>query len=472
MNELELPSKTVREMVKDVLDRLLPWIERLPDAPISQLDGSRKLAASMRTGWPERGTPWRGLLATLDRALQVSLNTTSPGYLAYIPGGGLPHAAIADLYADLANRFTGLWMPAPGFVAMEIEVIRWFCEMIGYGAEAGGALTTGGSLANLEAVVAARRKLLPEDFLDGVVYLTEHTHHSIRKAAYVAGFSARNLHVLPVDARHRLPPDALRQAIHEDRARGLRPFLVVAAAGSTALGAVDDLEALADVAEEQGLWLHVDAAYGGFFALTDHGKATLGGISRADSVALDPHKGLFLPYGTGCVIVKRLEDLRRAHAVGSSYLPPPQTDPDAWDFADLGPELSRDYRGLRVWLPLRLHGFSVFRAALDEKLALARQAAEATRKLPTVRLVSEPVLSLFAFRAEPAGEADLDAVNRRWLARVNQRQRVFLTGATVFDPASGGQIFVLRVCILSFRTHRERIASLVEDLAAALADPT
>ncbi|HNC97782.1 MAG TPA: pyridoxal-dependent decarboxylase, partial [Myxococcota bacterium] len=217
---------------------------------------------------------------------------------------------------------------------------------------------------------------------------------------------------------------------------------------------------------------HLYAAYGGFFCLTTRGREQLRGIERADSVTLDPHKGLFLPYGTGALVVRDLKKLRAAHAVTASYLPAPQEDPDAWDFADLGPELSRDFRGLRVWLPLKLHGAKVFREALDEKLDLTRQLVEEVRSLPTVRIVSEPVLSLFSFRFEPADrpEASWDAFNRKVMSGVNQRQRVLLTGVTVEDPATQRPIFVIRACVLSFRTHADRIQMAAEDLRAALAE--
>ncbi len=333
---------------------------------------------------------------------------------------------------------------------------------------AGGYLTTGGSLANLGAVVAARKKLLGDSFLDGTLYVTAQTHHSVQKAAYVAGFSDRNLRVVAVDDQHRMDPAALKAAIGADLAAGWRPFMVVASGGSTPVGAVDPLEEIADAAPH--LWLHVDAAYGGFFCLTERGRAVLRGIDRAHSVTLDPHKGLFLPYGTGCLLVRRVQDLRDAHHVAASYLPTSQEPGEKVDFADLGPELSRDARGLRVWLPLRMHGFGVFRAALDEKLDLARVAADGVRTLPNVRMIAEPVLSLFAFRAEPPGVDDLDRFNRAWLARTNQRQRVFISGAVIQDVSDGSPIFVIRVCVLGFRTHAERIASLIEDLTATLAE--
>lgn len=210
----------------------------------------------------------------------------------------------------------------------------------------------------------------------------------------------------------------------------------------------------------------MDAAYGGFFALTARGRAALAGIERADSITLDPHKGLFLPYGTGCLLVRDREALRRAHSARASYLPPMQEDLDLVDFCELGPELSRDARGLRVWLPLKMHGASVFRAALDEKLDLARRAAEAIRAIPAIEIVAEPVLSLLAFRvrAEGRSEAEIDALGRRLMSSVNARQRVLLTGAIVKGR------FVIRICVLSFRTHEDRIDMAIEDLQAGIAE--
>lgn len=471
---LEIGGAELRDLVSACMDRLAPWLDGLNEQPAHSLDGSHKVARAFDEPMPERGVPFRRVLARLfDRAIPVSLNPASPGYLGYIPGGGLPSTALADLIADITNRYTGLWMPAPGLVQLEISVIRWFCTLAGYGPSAGGWLCSGGSLANLAAVVAAREAKLGEDIATGVLYTSEGAHHSIAKAARVAGFPRGATRVVPVDASFRLRCDELASAVARDRVAGLRPFLVVAQAGSTPVGAVDDLAALAEFCAAEGLWLHVDAAYGGFFLLTERGRSALAGIDRADSIALDPHKGLFLPYGTGCLLVKELATLRAAFAESAAYLPPSQEDEDHWDFADLGLELSRPARGLRIWLPFWLHGASAFRDALDEKLDLARQAATRVKALPGVRIVAEPELSLFAFRVEPAGmnAEELDAFNRRVLARVNQRKRLMLTGTTLRDPALGEDVFVIRVCVLCFRTHADRIDMLLEDLADAIADP-
>ena len=471
---LELSGTQLRSLVNASLDRLVPWLDALPSQPTAALDGSARPARGFNEPMPEQGVSFGRLLASLfDRAIPTSLNTASPGYLAYIPGGGLPSTAVAELITLLTNRYTGLWMPAPGLVQLEISVIRWFCALAGYGPAAGGWLCSGGSMANLGAVVAAREAKLGEDLAGGRIYTSDQAHHSVLKAARVAGFPRSAVVVLPVDESFRIKLNDLSSAVAEDRAAGLRPFLVVGHAGSTPLGAVDDLEGLADVAAREGLWMHVDAAYGGFFLMTERGKAALRGIQRADSIALDPHKGLFLPYGTGCLVVSDRQALKAAFAEAASYLPTPQDDEDRWDFADLGPELSRPSRGLRVWLPFKLHGASAFREALDEKLDLAHSAAEAVRALPGVRIVAEPQLSLFAFRVEPAGldAAALEGLNRRVLSRVNQRQRVMLTGTTLREPGNEADIFVIRVCVLSFRTHADRIGMLIEDLSAAILDP-
>ena len=456
-------------MVDGVLNRLDPWLESLPRQPLHRLDGGRRLARALEEDLPDDGTSFRRLLGQLfERVLPISLNTASPGYLGYIPGGGLLHAAVADLITNATNRYVGIWQAAPGLVQLETNVVRWFCALAGYpAAGSGGVLTSGGSIANLAAVVAARHDRLGEDFSRGVIFVSSQAHHSVRKAARIAGFPDASVREVAVDSQMRVRMDALAAAVTEARAAGLPPALVVATAGTTATGAVDPLPAIADLCQAERMWLHVDAAYGGFFLLTERGQAALRGIERSDSITLDPHKGLFLPYGTGCVLVRDLGTLRRAHQVSASYLPPAQDHDAHWDFSDLGPELSRDARGLRVWLPLKLHGARVFRAALDEKLDLAADAAARLGALPGVRLLAPPTLSLFAFQVGPAGVEDvatLDSYAHRLLARVNKRQRVFLTGATVEG------CYVVRVCVLSFRTHADRIDALIEDVAHALTE--
>lgn len=451
-------------MVDEAMRELVPYIESLPTQPAADLEGSAALAESLRADLPESGRPFGDLIRPLVREwARKGLNTAGPGYLAYIPGGGLFHAAVADLIANALNRYVGVWLAAPGLAQLETNVVRWFCGMVGYREGSGGVLTSGGSIANLIALVTARRTRLPERFSDGMVYLSDQAHHSIEKAALLAGFARDQLRIIPVDANLRLRVDALRESIAEDRAAGRRPFFLVGSAGTTNTGAVDDLAGLADVAAAEDLWLHVDGAYGGFFMMTDRGRRAMVGIGRADSVTLDPHKGLFLPYGTGSVIVRDAKALRRAHSVAAHYMPQMQDDPDRVDFAEISPELSRDCRGLRVWLPFAMHGAGVFRSELDEKLTLAHRAAAGIARIPALEMVAPPQLSTLAFALRPQG-SDLATANARTRAvmdAVNTRHRVYLTG-TMVDGR-----FLIRICVLSFRTHAAQIDACLEDVAEA-----
>ncbi len=456
---LELSEDELRRMVEHATNEIVRHVGSLPTQPLHGTRGSKRLARALRESLPRTGAPFEKLISDFVRRVAPrSLNTASPGYLAYIPGGGILHSAIADLVSDAVNRYVGVWVAAPGLAQIESNVVDWFCEIIGYGKSPrpGGLLTTGGSIANLVALVTARENRLGEDFSRGVVYVSDQAHHSVLKAARFAGLRESQVRVIACDEHFRMRASDLRDAIVKDEIAGLTPFMLIAAAGTTNTGAVDPLVEMADVAKEHGLWLHVDAAYGGFFALTDRGRKVLAGIERADSITLDPHKSLFLPYGTGALVVRDASELRRAHAMRATYLPPSPEDIDCTDFADLGPELSRDFRGLRVWLPIKMHGIGVFREQLDEKLDLALQACDAIRKMPGVEIVAEPELSLFAFRCAT------DARTREVMNEINRRQRVFVTGTMV-----NGR-FVIRACVLSFRTHADRIAMFVEDTRTAL----
>jgi aromatic-L-amino-acid decarboxylase len=465
---LELDEADLRGLVAAALDRICDELRALPGQPAAVTDGGVELARSLREPLPHVGAPLDDLLHTLfDRALPVSFNTPGPGYLAFIPGGGLLHAAVADLIADAINRYVGVWRAAPGLVQLESNVIAWLCEIVGLPAGAGGVLTSGGSLANFSATVAARHRL-GERFTDGTIYTSTQAHHSVARAAMLAGFPLAHVRAVPVDELQRIRVDLLAAAIAADRAAGLRPCMLVASAGTTNTGAVDDLEAMATLAGREELWLHVDAAYGGCFALTARGRDVLRGLGRADSITLDPHKGLFLPYGTGALLVRDPTALRRSHGLHAEYLPEMQDEPDLVDFCELSPELSRDFRGLRLWLPLKLVGIDGFAAALDEKLDLARHAAEVLRATPDIELLAPPQLSLLAFRHVPphlAGDpAAIDAHNRRLLDAINRRARVYLT-ATILEGR-----FILRICVLSFRTHRDRIDACLADIHAAIAE--
>ncbi|HVG07128.1 MAG TPA: aminotransferase class V-fold PLP-dependent enzyme [Thermoanaerobaculia bacterium] len=462
---LELSGDEMRRLVEAAMERIAKHVDTLPEQPASSTEGGLRLARSLAEPLPQSATPFPKLLDLLfDRAVPRSLNTAGPGYLAYVPGGGLLHSAVADLIADSVNRYVGLFVSAPGLGQIEANVLAWFREIVGYPPEAGGILTSGGSLSALTALITARRERLPENFLSGVLYWSDQVHHSLEKAALLAGFPAANLRKLPSDERFRLRVDALEAAVEEDRRRGLTPFLVVASGGTTNTGAVDPIEEIAETARRHDLWLHVDGAYGGFFLLTEEGRRVLRGIELADSVVLDPHKSLFLPYGTGALLVRDAGALRRTHSTTADYLPQSRDDPDQVDPSEMSPELTRPFRGLRVWLPLKMHGIGPFRVELEEKLALARQASEELKTIDGIEVVAEPQLSTLAFRLNLEGmeTEDLNRLNRRLMKAVNDRQRVFLTGTKLGDR------FVIRICVLSFRTHRDRMEMCLEDIREAV----
>lgn len=444
---LEPDQQQMRDMGQAAVDFLTGFIAQLPDAPATGVDPAGRLRAEMLAPPGERPSDWGALLTAFGAATAQAVETAGPGYLAYIPGGGLFASALAEFLARGVNRYTGLAGMAPELVAMEQGVLRWLGREFGLPPTAGGLITTGGSMATLSAVVAARQHKLGEDFTAGTLYVTAHTHHCVAKAARVAGFPAASVRVVPVTAGLRMDPGAAARMIADDRASGLRPFFLVANAGSTDTGTVDPIGVLGQLAAREDLWFHADGAYGGFFQLTARGRAALDGIGAADSIVLDPHKGLFLPYGTGILLVRDAAPLAAAHSGSASYLQDLGGLDGLPDFGALGPELTREFRGLRVWLPLRLHGVAAFRDALDEKLTLAAHAYRDLAGDPRLDVPWEPDLSVVAFPPRDGG----DPASLRLLESVNAGGRVFLSSTRV-----GGRV-MLRLCILSHRTHQDRI---------------
>ncbi len=451
---LEPDRLSMEAIGRAALDYAVDFVETRSIAPATGVDDEAWVRAEsvLDDDPPELGRPFGGLLVTIDAGVARAFDTTGPGYMAYIPGGGLYAAAVADLVASVTNRYVNIAEPAPVLAAMEASAVRWMGRLFGYGERSMGVLTSGGSMANLSAIVAARTERLGERFLDGTLYVTEHTHQSVAKAAMVAGLPRDAVRTVACTSDLTMEPAALAEAVGADRSAGRRPFFVVASAGTTDTGAVDPIAAIADLAAQERLWLHVDAAYGGFFQLTDRGRTAFAGIERADSITLDPHKGMFLPYGTGCLLVRDGELLRRSHRVAAHYLQDLSDHPTVPNFADYSPELSRDFRGLRVWLPLHLHGVAAFRDALDEKLDLARMLAAGLAADERIEVPWVPPLSVVAFRLRDRDDQD----HRELLARINASKRIFLS-STVID----GRV-TLRACILCHRTHRDRVEEAIE----------
>ena len=453
---LELTPEAMLQMGESAVKAVVDHIINLPSAPRSNLENSAEIVRSLREPSPEKGTDFESLLYFfMNKVIPVSINTPHPAYLGYIPGGGLYPSAIADFLGAATNRFTGAWFAAPAAARLEANVLEWFAQWMGYPESARGILTSGGSLANFSGVVAARKHLLGDDISRGILYASNQTHHSVMKVAFLAGIPERNIRLLDVDKNFRAIPDEFEKAIKKDEKNGMKPFFLVGNAGTTNTGTVDPLSELADIATKYGLWYHIDAAYGGFFNICEEGKKILRGLERSDSIVLDPHKGLFVPYGSGSLLVKDGELLRRAHILTAEYLQDHTTPEGEFNASEYSPELSRSYRGLRVWLPLKLFGVKAFRENLAEKLHLTRWMYQRFLEEPGFECVAVPDLSVIAFRYHPQ-KGNIDTFNRQLLEKIVKSQKLFLS-STLLDGE-----FVIRVCILSFRTHQPEVEEAFE----------
>jgi aromatic-L-amino-acid decarboxylase len=459
MIPLDPSAEQMRELGEAALSYAIDFLQRRPSAPASDLGDAVETARLYREAPAEEGGEFKELLDLVEVAALKSYDNAGPGFLAYIPGGGLFASSLADLLATTTNRFVNLALASPVTAQIENNVVRWLCDLFAFPRTARGVLTSGGSMANLSAVVTARTEKLGEDIARGTAYVSEQAHLSVTKAAMIAGIPLGNIRTVPVDAEMRIDVAALRSAVERDRAAGMTPFLVVASAGTTNTGTIDPIADVGDVARAADAWFHLDAAYGGFFQLTERGRARFAGIERADSITLDPHKGMFLPYGTGSLIVRDGAALRRAHHLDAAYLQDLPEDEEIPSFADYSPELSRDFRGLRVWFPLKLHGVSAFREALDEKLDLAQLLAQGLRSIPALELPWNVDLTVVPFRLRDGD----DEANKRLLEEINASKRVVLS-STVIDGR-----FVIRACILVHRTHRDRIEECIRIVRDAVA---
>jgi len=376
------------------------------------------------------------------------LNPASGKHAGYIPGGGLYPSAIADFLAAVTNRYAGIFFSSPWAVRIENICIRWMCDLIGYPEEAAGNLTSGGSMANLIGLVTARddANLKAKDVDRAVIYTTHQVHHCVIKAIKFAGLREATIREIPMDRRFRMKADKLKKQILADKKEGLIPLTIFASAGTTDLGAVDPLIKIADIAKDENLWLHVDAAYGGFFLLTEHGRQVMKGIRRADSVAIDPHKGLFLPYGSGAVLVRDGQKLYQSQHMTANYMQDTRDATQEFSPADLSPELSKHFRGLRMWLPLQLFGIKPFRAALEEKRLLTRYFYKKVQDIPGIEVGPKPELSVMFFRYVPKS-GDPNEFNKQLVEEIHHDGRVFLSSTKI-----DGKIY-LRLAVLNFRTH-------------------
>jgi aromatic-L-amino-acid decarboxylase len=449
--------RILRDAVVDYTEKFIDEIYTLPAYNVTEDKGKEIYASPIEEEPMAVAEALRIYAHNVDRP---GLNPASHGHLAYIPGGGIYVSAIADYLADITNRYAGVFYGGPGAVRMENMLIGWMAGIVGYPAACGGNLTSGGSIANLIGIVAARdaKGITAREVEKSVIYLTDQAHHSVDKAIRIAGLAECPIRRIPITKEYRMDCEALERTLAADKRAGLHPFLIIASAGTTDTGAVDPLEAIGTLAAAHDCWFHCDGAYGAFFILCDEVKGLLAGMQKADSLVMDPHKGLFLPYGTGAVLVRDRQLLHNSFWYQASYLLDAQSGADELSPADLSPELTKHFRGLRLWLPLKIHGLRPFRACLEEKILLARYFWEEIQKVDRFEVGAYPDLSVVTYRYVPK-QGDADEFNKRLIEEIQNDGRVFLS-STRLDGK-----FVLRLAVLAFRTHLQTIDLTLQLLA-------
>lgn len=384
---------------------------------------------------------------------ETGINAASGKHLGYIPGGGVFTAALADFLAAVTNPYAGVYYASPGAARIENEVVNWLKSVFSFPDSAVGSLNSGGSISNLIAFTAARDKhqVKNENIRKSVVYLSEQVHHSTQKALRIIGLEDAIIRYIPIDQHHRIIADTLDNLIETDINDGLIPFLVIASAGTTDTGAIDPLDDIASITHKHNLWFHVDAAYGGFFIMTS-AKSRFKGIEKADSLIVDPHKGLFLPYGVGAVLIKDSQSVLYSNYYTANYMQDGVNEEMLKSPANLSPELTKHFRGLRVWLPLQIHGIAPFIACLEEKLLLTRYFRLLLSE-SGFNLGPEPDLSVSYFWYP--FDSDANRKNRQLMEEIHQDGSVFLSSSIIDDR------FVIRIAILAFRTKKVTIDEAV-----------
>lgn len=448
------PQESVRnEYVRQVSDYANQFINKLPSSnAYSDAKENRELF--------KINTETKSLQDILkiyeDEVSAKGIKPASGGHIGYIPGGGIYASALADYLVDVTNVYAGIYFASPGAVTMENELIDWMKSIFKFPESAVGNLTSGGSIANLIALTAARdkHKIKSDLVFKSVIYVSEQVHHCIHKALRIIGLEDVIIRYIALDSHSRMIPSDLEKKLEVDRESGLHPFLIIASAGTTDTGAIDPLKTIGNIAKANRLWFHVDAAYGGFFILTEQKKDCFTGIEMADSLVIDPHKGLFLPYGLGAVLVKDKAAVYHSNHYRANYMQDASQDTAPINPADVSPELTKHFRGFRLWLPLKLHGIKPFIACLEEKLLLTTYFRE--RLLAHGYMLGpDPDLSVSYFWY-PIQNKDENEFNKRLMQEIHKNGSIFLSSTTINGK------FVIRIAILSFRTKLETIDKAIE----------
>jgi glutamate/tyrosine decarboxylase-like PLP-dependent enzyme len=464
---LAFDAETMRRLGYRTVDML---VDRLLDesAPPLRRATPEEMRARICGPPPTKPQPFDELLRRLgEDVLPFTSRGDHPGFFAFVPFAGTWPGALGDFIASACNLYAGSWMEAAGPTQLELQVVDWFRDWLGLPESAGGTLLSGGSAANMTALAVARESVVGAMNDRLVAYVSDQAHSSLARGGRVLGFRPDQVRVLPVGADCRLSPDALRRAIEADVRAGRMPFFVSANAGATNTGVIDPLPELAEVCDSYGLWLHVDAAYGGFAVLTERGREALDGIDRADSVTLDPHKWLYQPYECGSLLVRERTLLRRAFEMTPAYLHDAIPETDEVNLADLGIQLTRTSRALKVWLSLCAFGVDAFAAAIDHCLDLAAAARGRIEGSGTLEMAAPPFLSVVCFRRR--FECDDEEEDRRNAALVAELER---SGIGLISSTRVSGRYALRMCILGHATeweHVERVIAFLEqsDVEAA-----
>lgn len=398
-----------------------------------------------------------------SEVMQKGINAASGGHLGYIPGGGLYTSAIGDYLAAVSNAYSGMYFASPGAVEMEHACLNWLKDLFEFPQNSIGNLTSGGSIANLIGLTAARdfHKILNRPVSESVVYMSKHTHHCVHKALRIIGLAKVTVREIELDRENRIRPDHLKTLIEKDIENNLNPFLVIASAGTTDTGALDPLNEIAEITKENKIWYHIDAAYGGFFKLVESKKTLFEGIGKADSLVVDPHKGLFLPYGIGAVLVKNRESVLESHHYLANYMQDATDNEFPINPADVSPELTKHFRALRMWLPMKIHGTKPFVAALEEKFLLTEYFRREIVKTG-FSIGPKPDLSVTYFWY-PLEEKQ-NEFNQKLVQAFHNEGDVFISTTKLNDH------FVIRMAILSFRTHRSTIDRAIGMIERCLND--
>lgn len=457
----------MRELGTRAMQMVIRHFEDGRDAPVSRELRRSETEKLLRTPIPELGMPFNELLDEIaDDVLTNITHTDHPRFYSFVPSPINFVSVIGDLIATGHNIFAGHWLSSSSAAQIELIVLDWLKELCGLPATAGGALVSGGSMANLSAIAAAREVKLGGPDAKAVVYCSDQTHSSLSKGLRVLGFARDQRRVVDTDDALRLAIPALEAAIAADRAAGLTPFVIVANAGTTNTGAVDPLPALADLCAREGIWLHVDGAYGAASVITERGRDLLPGLDRADSITLDPHKWLFQPYEVGCLLVRDARHLQRAFRVHdddhADYLVDVMAHHEGEvNFFERGVQLTRGFRALKLWMSLRIFGLAEFRRAIDVGLDLAEYAERCLRDDPRWEIVTAAQLGVLTFRWRGRGlsESDGDAVIRHVVKEMTADGY-----ALVLSTALNGRL-VFRLCPMHPGGTPEEIAETIRRLA-------